>query len=191
MTDQTSQDEGKVDEYLNVIWKRILAPIEKTEVQEYCTATLLLLFAAIDGVGKLLHPKNDARPDKRILGFLDYMGDGYKVHKKQLLALRNSLAHNALNVACFLSNYEEDPDHQTFHQHLKEIGDPGFIYVNTVTMYKDFVNALQRFQTDIKDNPEMMKRAADRLEWREDIPLVRSDIPEPTHPSTVEFIYAR
>jgi hypothetical protein len=60
MSDQTSQDQDKdkIDEYLHVIDERILAPIQKTEVRYYCTATLLLLFAAIDGLGKLLHLNN-------------------------------------------------------------------------------------------------------------------------------------
>jgi hypothetical protein len=76
-------------------------------------------------------------------------------------------------------------------KHLKEMGAPGFIYVNTATMVADFENALRRFQTDIKDDPKKMKCAADRLEVREDIPLVRSDIAEPSPPPPVRFIYAK
>lgn len=76
MPDPTSQDQDKVDEYLDVIRKRILDPIKKTEVREYCTATLLLLFAAIDGMGKLVHPNKKAGVVERISAFLEFMGGG-------------------------------------------------------------------------------------------------------------------
>ena len=51
MSDQPSQDQDKIGRYLEVIEKRILGPIGDTEIRSYCTATLLLLFAAIDGLG--------------------------------------------------------------------------------------------------------------------------------------------
>ena len=119
MPDQTSEEQEKIDEYLRVIKERILAPIQKTDVRRYSTATLLLLFAAIDGLGKLLHRNNTAGSNQRILGFLDYMGGGYRVHKKELLSLRNSLVHNAINVASFLSQTEMGRD-----THLKKMVPP-------------------------------------------------------------------
>lgn len=189
MTDKTFQDQDKVDEYLNVIRKRILDPIEKTEVREYCTATLLLLFAAIDGMGKLLHPDYKAQVVERIRAFLEFMDGDYEVYKEQLLELRNSLVHNALSVFCFLSRVEDDPG--LVSKHLKVLGAPGFIYVHTVTMVADFENALQRFRTYIKDNPAMMRRAADRLEWWVDIPSVPSDIAVPSPPDRVRFIFPK
>lgn len=184
MSDRSSQGQDKITEYLRVIQERILAPIQKTEVRDYCTATLLLLFAAIDGLGKLLHPDDMAPPSQRIRKFLDYMGGDYKVQKKELLRLRNSLVHNAINVESFLSHTEMGSD-----QHLKRIGAADFIYVNTMVMYEDFVAAFGRFRADIEHDPAMMKRAADRLEWREDNPLYGPDSPTP--PPPIEFIYAK
>ncbi len=193
MPDQNSQDSDKIDEYLRVIRERILTPIQNTEIRNYSTATLLLLFAAIDGLGKLLHPSDKAGSNARIRGFLDYMGDGYEIHKEELLALRNSLVHNAINVASFLSRTEVARG-----QHLKKMGADDFIYVNTRVMYEDFISAFSRFQTDIKNNLELMKRAADRLEWRETAdrlewgeanPLDHPNTPTP--PPPVEFIYAK
>src|SRR5687768_2036022 len=102
MSNQTSQEQHRIEEYLRVIQERILAPIEKTEVQQYFTATLLLLFAAIDGLGGLLHSNDAAGSNKRILCFLDYMGGDYALNKKQLLKLRNYLVHSAINVESFL-----------------------------------------------------------------------------------------
>jgi hypothetical protein len=118
------------------------------------------------------------------------MGGDYKIHKKELLNLRHSLVHNAINVASFLSQTEMGGD----HHHLKKMGAADFIYVNTMVMYKDFVDAFRRFCDDIKENPAMMKRAADRLEWREwreDNPMDYPNSPTPTPPPPVQFIYAK
>lgn len=118
--------------------------------------------------------------------FWNSWGGDYEVYKKQLLKLRHSLVHNALSVFCFLSRAEDDPG--LVGKHLKVIGARGFIYVHTVTMVADFENALQRF----KNNPAMMGRAADRLEWRVDIPsVVLSDIAAPSPPDRVRFIFPK
>ena len=189
MSDQTSQDENKVNEYLGIIKERILAPIQKTEIRRYCTATLLLLFAAIDGLGKLLDTDDKAGSNRRIRGFLDYMGGNYAACKKELLDLRQSLVHNAINVESFLSNTEIRDE-----QHLKKVGAAGFIYVNTIVMYTDFVDAFRRFSADIQHDPAKLKRAANRLEWREESLLEALDFPDgatPSSPPPVEFIYAK
>jgi hypothetical protein len=189
MSDQILEDRDKVDEYLRVIQERILAPIEKTEIQSSCTATLLLLFAAIDGLGKLYHPSDKAKVTKRIEKFLEYMGGDYADNKKQLSNLRHSLVHNAINVESYLSKTEMTSD-----QHLKKIGAAGFIYVNTKVFYKDFVVAFKRFSDDIQDCQDLRKRAADRLDWREDDHLDKLDITgdaTPSPPPPVEFIYAK
>jgi len=158
-------------------------------VVNFCTATLLLLFAAIDGIGKLLHPDYKAKSNKRILGFLDYMGGDYGVYKEKLLNLRHFLVHNAINVESFLSHTEIGAD-----QHLKKMGTAGFIYVNTMVMYKDFVDAFKRFREEIQHDPGMLKRAADRLEWRDDNAWSgtdTSDVAIPSLPPSVKFIYAK
>jgi hypothetical protein len=189
MSDQTSQDQHKIDAYLGIIQERILAPIRDTELRRSCTATLLLLFAAIDGLGKLLHSDDSAGPSRRIRRFLGYMGGNYAVSKKKLLKLRNSLVHNAINVESFLSNTEIGDE-----QHLKRVGAAGFVYVNTSVMYADFVDAFEQFRADLQQDPAMMKRAADRLEWVEESLLDSPgmpDTPTPTPPPPVEFILAK
>jgi hypothetical protein len=145
----------------------------------------LLLFAAIDGLGKLLDPHDTAGSNQRIRGFLDYMGGDYAAHKKELLHLRNSLVHNAINVESFLSHTEIGGD-----QHLK-MGAAGFIYVNTTVMYENFVDAFKRFRAEIQHDPVMMRRVANRLEWKEDNPFNDPSIPTPTPPPPVQFIYAK
>jgi hypothetical protein len=192
MSEQTSEDQEKVDAYLDVIQQRILEPIEKTAIGNYCTATLLLLFAAIDGLGKLLHPNDNAQPADRIKSFLDYMGGDYAAYKNELVRLRRSVVHNAINVESFLSRASEAEI--DFDQHLKKIGSTGLFLVNTVKMYRDFVEAFNRFRTDVQRNPTMLKRAADRLEWKEeslvgDLGEVSSATPTP--PPPVCFIRTR
>ena len=189
MFDQISDNQMKVDEYLTIIQDRILAPIQKTEIGDFCTATLLLLFAAIDGLGKLIHPNIKAGSNKRILCFLDYMGGDYSVRKKELLNLRHSLVHNAINVESFLSHTKMGAD-----QHLKKMGSAEFIYVNTMSMYRDFVDTFQRFRTDVRDDQIKLQSAANRLEWREDNTWNSQEAPDeavPSPPPPVEFIYAK
>lgn len=185
MSDQSSEDQEKIDEYLSIIQERIVAPIQVTGLQGYCAATLLLLFAAIDGLGKLLDPDSAAGSNQRIRGFLTYMDGDYAARTKELLDLRHSLVHNAINVESFLSHTEIGGD-----QHLKKLGAAGFLYVNTVTMHKDFMDAFRRFRAEIQRDPVLMKRAADRLEWTEDNPFHDPNIPTPSSPSPVKFIHA-
>jgi hypothetical protein len=185
MFDQTSDDQDMIDAYFNIIEQRILEPIRRTDVRLYCTATLLLLFAAIDGLGKLLHPEDKARSNERIRGFLDYMGGDYEVRKGELLKLRHSLVHNAINVESFLSQTELGRD-----EHLKKIGAAGFIYVNTVGMHRDVEDAFRRFRADIEHDPALFKRAAKRLEWKEENLVDHLDIAA-TPPPPVGFIWAK
>jgi len=186
MSDGSSPDQEKVSEYLRVIQERILLPIENTDILEFCTATLLLLFAAIDGLGGLLHSKNGAGSNARIRRFLEYMGTDYSATKEQLLALRNFLVHSAVSAESFLSKTEMGRDH-----HLKTVGAAGFIYVNTSLMYDDFVKAFARFRADVESDSVLMKRAADRLEWKEDQAWNEVDGPRPSPPPPVEFIFRK
>ena len=186
MSEQISEERNKIDQYLDVIQGRIVEPIHKADIGRYCTATLLLLFAAIDGLGKLIHDNSKAVSSDRIRAFLDYMGDNYGKCKEELLSLRHSLVHNAINVASYMSQTEIGSD-----QHLKRIGSGGFIYVNTSIMYNDFVRAFERLRGEYKNDEQMMTRAAERLEWREDdVQDQYLDIPA-SPPPPVEFIWAR
>ena len=188
MSDLTTDDEEKVNEYLHVIQERILAPIENTEVQQYCTATLLLLFAAIDGLGKIRHPSDKAGSNQRIQEFLDFMGGDYKKQKKKLKDLRNSLVHNAINVEAFLSRSEISDI-----QHLKKMDTDKYIYVNTLIMYQDFLDAYEKFRDEIKTDAVLMKQASERLMWIENIPTGDLDPNDvmPTPPPPIKFIHTK
>jgi hypothetical protein len=71
------------------------------------------------------------------------------------------------------------------------MGAAGFIYVNTTVMYENFVDAFKRFRAEIQHDPVMMRRVANRLEWKEDNPFNDPSIPTPTPPPPVQFIYAK
>ncbi|MEJ2166495.1 MAG: hypothetical protein P8X90_13260 [Desulfobacterales bacterium] len=186
MSDQNSEELEKIEEYFRVIQSRIVEPIQKPDVGRYCTATLLLLFAAIDGLGKLIHPNPKAGSNDRIRCFLNYMGESYEKRKKELLKLRHSLVHNAINVASFMSQTEIGSD-----QHLKRIGSGGFIYVNTSILYNDFCHAFERLRDEFVYNEQMLKRAAGRLDWiEEDVEDLYPEIPA-SPPPPVEFIWAK
>ena len=180
------ETDSKIDEYFTLIQDRIVGPIENTDVRQSCTATLLLLFAAIDGVGALMHANPAAGNNARIREFLKYMGEAYAHKSKQLLKLRHGLVHTAVNVESFLSKTE-----MTLGQHLKTVGSAGFIYVNTTLMYRDFVAAFAKFRADVAKNAELMARASSRLEWKEDQTWDESDGPMPSPPPPVEFVLLR
>jgi hypothetical protein len=194
---QTPEDEEKVEEYLNVIQERVLSPIQSEDVQRSCTATLLLLFAAIDGLGKLLDPTGIAGPHDRIIGFLNYMGGGYAAHAEDLDALRNSLVHNAINVESVLSHAKLDRDS---HRHLTRLGADDLLYVNTAIMCKDFLRVFDQFRTQLQDDPALRMRAAKQLVWVEiDDPLEiggnnhpdQMGNPSATPPPPIRFIRTR
>jgi len=189
MPEQITENQNMVDEYLTIIQERILAPLQNTEIRSFCTATLLLLFAAVDGLGKLIHTNAEAGSNERIRSFLDYMGGDYSNCKDELLDLRNSLVHNAINVESFLSHTEMSAD-----QHLKKMGSADFIYVNTTVMYKDFKIAFNRFRAEIQRDQKKLQRAANRLVWRYDNTWNDQEMPDvaaPSLPPLVRFIYAK
>lgn len=182
----TQDDQDIISEYLRVIQDRIIAPLRTTGVKTYCTATLLILFPAIDSLGKLHHVDNKAGSNARIRDFLDYMGGDYGAMKKELLALRNSLLHNAINVESFLSNADLPPG-----QHLTKMGTTGYVYVDTPTMCRDFELAFNRFQVELQQNPAMMARVAAKLVRETQNPWdVTSDGPVPSQ-APISFIRTR
>jgi hypothetical protein len=189
MSEQISEEHDKVNQYLNVIKTRIMEPIRESDISRYCTATLLLLFAGIDGLGKLIHNNDKAGSNERIRVFLDLMGENYGKCKEELLDLRNSLVHNAINIASFMSSLSESE--MGSEQHLSQIGSVDFIYINTTAMFNDFVRAFERLSEEIKKDEEKMKRAAARLEWRKYDYQDQYPGPQPTPPPAVYFIWAR
>ena len=175
-------DTEKVHEYFEAIDEYVVKVIHNTCLKHSCIATLLLIFAAVDGLGNLTHADSSAKPGERFKFFIAKFGRIYERKKEKLWALRNSLTHNALNVEVFLSRTELGEDH-----HLREVEVPGEIYINTNVFYRDFCKTLNAEIHRIENDELAMNQAAERLEWYYDDRGYSLDIPF-TPPPPVKFI---
>lgn len=80
------------------------------------------------------------------------------------------------------------------NQHLEKFGAAGFIYVDTLAMYKDLVKAFEKFRDEILHDPVKMKRAANQLEMLEVYSEPYIDTQgevTPTPPPSVIFVYVK
>lgn len=178
-------DAAKIKAYFEIIDEHTVAPINNTDLSKSCVATIMLLFAAMDGLGKLIHPRDTARVRARFQAFLLRMGKDYAEHADALWELRNSLMHNALNTVSFMSNTWMGERH-----HLKRESPEGLIFVSTTVLLKDFCAAKDQLQEELRQNPELARRAGERLEWLEDDPQEYWSVPT-TPPGPVRFVVAR
>jgi hypothetical protein len=181
-----TQNRSKVAEYPHLVEARVLKPLASEAVQQSCSATLLLAFAAVDALGKLVHPDNQAFPGMRFRAFLSFMGPEYEERFKELWNLRNAFVHNAINVEACLSSTELEG-----WAHLKRIGGSGFIYVNTGLVSSDLAAAFGRLTVRLRTDEATFRRADDRLKWLEDTQEGTGDEALPTQPPQVQFVYAR
>lgn len=178
--------QDKLDEFFRIIDERILTPIKSSQVQSSCTATLMLLFAGIDSLGTLMHPRRNAKVTARIEHFLKFMGGKYSTNSDKLVKLRHSLMHSAINIESYMSRTTTSSEH-----HLDKIAVTGFIYVSTNKMTSDFEEALVRFKSIIRSDLKIFSQVSSRLEWNEeDYPseFVNTDEARPSPPPPVQFI---
>lgn len=151
-------------EYLCVIRDHILAPLETTEVAGHCFASAMLAFAAIDGLGKLLHPDPKAEVGTRFKWFIAKLGEGYAVRTDHLWELRNSLDHNGLNVACFMSQTADAES-----EHLEYWN--GCLFVHTRELTRDLRVAIEAVEADLRQDAGLLSRAESRLTRDYIVPL--------------------
>ena len=175
-------DKEKIEAYFKVIDEHIVRPIAETDVKYSCVATLLMLFAAIDGLGKLVHNIRNACVSERIKAFLPRMGPEYAEKADKLYKLRNSLMHNALNTESHMASIYMMGD-----PHLKTISPFGLIYINTIRFFEDFRKAEDKLKEDISGDKSLHSRAGSRLEWVEDDPQEHW-VQTATPPGPVRFI---
>ena len=159
--DMTSlmSDAEKVNAYLNAVEEYVINPIQKSPVGEHCVASLLLIFAGIDGLARLTDSDPKAKVGKRFQRFIGTLGADYDDKKTELYELRNALAHNALNAGTFISQAPLGAEHN-----LREVGGPGGLYVNTRVFCDDFVAAFRRLKERFASEPAFLASAAQRLE---------------------------
>ena len=150
-------DHSKTWEYIEVVRKHVIYPLETSGVADSCFAAALLVFGAIDGLGKLTHPNDNAGAGERFKSFLPRMGAAYVECKDELWNLRNSLAHNTMNVACFMSKTDDARG-----EHLER--DHGFIFIHTPELLKHFKSAIEKLEAELRDDTALFQRANSRLE---------------------------
>ena len=132
---------GKVRAYLDLVDQYVIEIVKLNDVRRSCVATLMLVFAGIDGLGKLVHPDPSAKPGVRFKGFLARMGSKYAQHADRIWGFRNSLIHNALNTESFMSHTEMGKEH-----HLTEDGPDGHLFISTPVLCDDFEVAKQQVE---------------------------------------------
>ena len=176
---------SKVGEYLDLVEVRVLRALSSEAVQGSCSITLLLVFATIDALGKLTHPRAKAGAGERFRYFLDFMGEEYKQRSKELWKLRNALVHNVINVESYLSSTELEG-----WVHLQPIRGGRFIYVNSRLASRNLMAAFGRVKTLLATDRNAWRQAEERLEWVENTLQAMSSDPSPTPPPPVQFIQA-
>lgn len=177
------EERQKVTAYLDVIREHVIRPVAETGLGKSCTASILLLFAAIDGLGKLTHPKDKTWTKNRFRHYVcTYMPSKYARCCEDLYDLRKSLAHNAINFTSFMSHAEMGESH-----HLQYHTVLGYLFVSSTVLLRDFENSLIQLEKDVDHDTGLRARAAKRLKWLEDD--VYSDWGEfSTPPIPVQFI---
>jgi hypothetical protein len=150
-----------------VIREHVVQPLEESAIANSCFAAAMLIFAAIDGLGKLQHPSAEAKPNERFKLFITRLGPPYRKCAAGLWNLRCSLDHNAMNVACFMSKTVE-----ARAEHLEEY--KGFLFIHTGRLLEDFKTALEQFDGELQTDDNLLQQAESRLgrdyitpkEWR-------------------------
>lgn len=178
-------DSQLTHEYLSLIERHVITPLKSPQISESCYATLLMLFGCIDGLGKLIHPDDKAGPGDRFKYFVARLGPKYEACKHQLWSLRNSVAHNALNVAVYLSHV---PSTSAIHLHQSRPGTQ-FI-VNTQCFLSDFIAAFSKLREELGIDSDLAKRAEGRLTYGE-IPATEFEEWQTTPPPPVRFVQMR
>lgn len=179
-------DKARLETYMDLVEARIFPALASDAVQNSCSTTLLLIFAAIDALGKLSHLNDKAAPGERFREFLGSLGMRYKDHSDDLWKLRNALSHNVINVESYLSPLELEG-----WTHLQSVGPEGLLYVNTRQMSSDLRQAFAALRVKLATDAGAAQSAADRLEWHEvELPLDVGEV-RPTPPPPVRFVWAR
>ena len=165
-------DTPKTTKYLTLIQTYVIDPLDRTTLSQSCFATVLMLCGCIDGFGKLIHPDEKARSGERFKYFLERLGPRYKESENELWELRNDLAHNALNVAAYLSHV-----HSTSIAHLKKSSCGQYLLLNTQCLLNDFKQAFNTLRDELSENPELAARAenagGESFSWIDSKPVCR------------------
>ncbi|MEX0725944.1 MAG: hypothetical protein WD065_06725 [Planctomycetaceae bacterium] len=174
--------QSKTTEYFSAIQCHVVSPLENSTIAEHCFAAALLVFGAIDGLGRLIHTDREASPGDRFKAYLQRLGEVYVAHADAIWKLRNSLAHNAVNVAAFMSKAEGAELH-----HLEE--DRGRIFVHTRVLAKDFTTSFNALSEELEQNQALATCVENRLDYAElTDPSWRKMEVKTTEPPPIRFV---
>lgn len=148
---------SKSERYVQSIWEHVVRPLDSTALSESCFASCMMLFACIDGLGKLLHPSANAKVNERFKYFLsDWMRGLYAERQTLVWELRNNLDHNAIAALTYLSSLSDST-----HAHLD--ADNGNLFINTRQFLMDFQTSLEFVERRLTDDCELLNQAESRL----------------------------
>jgi hypothetical protein len=182
--------DDKIMTFLDLLKKRTVDKIEDTDIKikESCTATLLLLFAAIDSLSKITctdqhyqkYLKNKSGVKDRFKGFLEeVMGNQYKDFSENIFNLRNDIVH--IGIA---SNVTLSKD-QIRGKHLQLIN--GCLWINTNKFLDDFKKVLGDIENSLnKKTGVYYQNAITRLQNIKFIDIDGEDIGEPSPSPGIE-----
>jgi hypothetical protein len=157
------KEETKINDFLSFIEKRIIDPIDEININESCTATILLIFAAIDSLSKItcgdkeFELYKEKRGNKnRFVGFLEgAMNKKYNKFKEEIYDLRNDIVHTGINAKAILSKDVHNV------KHLQKVN--GYLWINTKQFFKDFTETFEKIKTDIRNKGTFYINAKNRL----------------------------
>lgn len=169
----------KISEFLNLLQKRTIDPIDNTDIKESCTATLLMIFAAIDSLSKITCTDDEYKLFKnrkgnkiRFTNFLEkVMGLNYARFKNRIYDLRNDVVHTGINTKVVLSKNAYDGEH------LQEVD--GYLWINTNKFLDDFKDILTKIHRNIEAKDIYFQNAANRLQEFNIIKIEREPMPSP------------
>lgn len=184
--------EKKFNNFVTLLEKRTINSIDKFDIKESCTATLLLLFAAVDSLSKItcsvdqyeLYRKNKSGNKSRFKGFLDkVMGNKYAVCKDDIYELRNDIVHTGINKKVILSKSRD------YRKHLTKSCD-GYLWINTNQFLNDFKETIEKIKNDINVKGSFYDNAKDRIR---DFNIIEvednDDMPSPSPGPEDELFY--
>lgn len=171
----------KTEEFFNVINRSIVTPLKTPAFTESCFATLMLVFPAIDALGKLTDDNTNAGAGTRFKNFLARLGNRYSSVKDNLWKLRCSLLHNGINVAAFLSKLNDSHEF-----HLQTTTNRKQLMINTRTLAQDFCVAFETLQDEVRHDRNLASRCEARLAFVTD--EIHGDWPcQSTRPPGIDF----
>ena len=153
----------KINNFIDLLKERTINQIDDTDIKESCTATLLLIFAAVDSLSKITCNdddynlfKNKTGNKKRFTGFLEnVMGNKYSNFKDDIYNLRNDIVHTGINIKVILSK------NQHRDKHLQKLN--GHLWINTRQFLDDFKKAIDQIYINIKNKGTFFQNAMNRL----------------------------